>query len=69
MDIVDKFYCICELFNDDLYQVSLHIKRSGAKGRPSKILKNISNLLLDRYADIITNTYNQKGEYERTTNQ
>jgi hypothetical protein len=49
VDIIDKFYLVCEYYDDDLLIVSLQIRKLGARGRPARILKNISNLNLDRY--------------------
>jgi len=66
VDIVDKFYLICELFDDDLYAVSLELKKNGVKGRPSKVMKNISNLFLDKYIIQIDTMYLQRINNEPT---
>ena len=49
MDTIDKFYFICEFYNDDLRDVSIQLKKHGVKGRPSRIANNLSNLFLDNY--------------------
>lgn len=49
MDIVDKFYFISEIYNDDLRDVTFELKKHGVKGRPSRITKNLANLFLDKY--------------------
>jgi len=65
MDIIDKFYLVCELFDDDLYLVAIEIKKNGAKGRPSKVLYNISNLFLAKYETYIDRIY--KAYHEPTS--
>ena len=67
MDIIDKFYIVCSLFDDDLYLVAIEIKKSGAKGRPSKVLYNISNLFLAKYEIYIDRIYKAYHEPTSTT--
>lgn len=59
MDIIDKFYQLCEHHDDHLMTVALALKKAGAKDRPYRILKNIEVLFVSKYErqiDIILQT-------------
>lgn len=41
MDTIDKYYKVCELFNDDVYKVVQAIKDEGFKSKPSRIYNDV----------------------------
>lgn len=50
MDNIDKFYLVCEIYDDDLDRVVIAIKMEGAKKRPSHIMRDIVALWVDKYS-------------------
>lgn len=56
-DIVDKYYAICEILNDDIHKAAFLIKIAGAHQRPSFIAKDVSFLWICKYEDQINLIY------------
>lgn len=57
MDIVDKYYKICEIVGDDINKVAFLIKVAGAHQRPSFIAKDLSYLWLGKFSEQIDIIY------------
>lgn len=56
-DIVDKYYDICEAFNDDVEKVAFCLKVEGAEQRPSFIAIDLRSLWLEKYSDQIDSLF------------
>lgn len=66
MDIIDKFYVICEYHDDNLMVVALALKKAGAKDRPYRILKNIESLFVSKYETQIDIIIHRKRDEDGT---
>lgn len=65
MDIVSKYYKICEVMGDDLEKVAFCIKMVGATQRPSFVFKDIEYLWLDKYGQQIDELYEMSNDSRR----
>ena len=55
MDVIDLFYDVCELYEDDLERVSRAIKEHGTKDRLPRIYKNVQTLNVMKYHEQLIN--------------
>lgn len=56
-DLVDRYYSICEILNDDVNKAAFLIKVAGAHQRPSFIAKDLSYLWIQKYSEQIDIIY------------
>jgi hypothetical protein len=56
-DIVDKYYFIASIFNDDLKKVATAIRMAGADQRPSFIFKDLEYIWVGKYSEQIDHLY------------
>lgn len=50
MDAIDKYYSVSLLFDDDLSKVVIALKDEGIKSRPSRIMRDITELCVYKYS-------------------
>lgn len=53
MDIISKYYKVCELFGDNLNSVAIAIRISGSEHKPSLIVRDLEELWIDKYLEQI----------------
>lgn len=57
MDTVDKYYAISEKFNDELIDIVIALRASGANQKPALIIRDLQELWISKYSESMDYLY------------